>query len=244
MRSGWAVDLGFGTREWDLKDGARRSTPGGPDGQGRADGVSARPSLTPEDRTNLASAKIEAEGQLKTAQTHAEAARVALDRAQRMLASQTGSQRLVDEAQAQFDSTQQAVAAAASRLDLLEKLAGELEQGTTPPLSIDSPLDGLLRNVAALPGENVPGGGLLFEVVNLDRVWVRVPIYVGDVAEVDAAAGPGIGDLAMRPGSTLRRAEPIHAPQRPMRRPGPSTCTTNWKTARRVSVPDSGWAWR
>ena len=170
------------------------------------------PLLTPEDRTNLASAKIEAEGQLKTAQTHAEAARVALDRAQRMLASQTGSQRLVDEAQAQFDSTEQAVAAAASRLDLLEKLAGEIEQGTTPPLSIASPLDGLLRNVAALPGENVPGGGLLFEVVNLDRVWVRVPIYVGDVAEVDAAAGPGIGDLAMRPGSRLRRAEPIHAP--------------------------------
>ena len=170
------------------------------------------PLLTPEGRTNLASAKIEADGQLKTAQTHVEAARVALDRAQRMLASQTGSQRLVDKAQAQFDSTQQAVAAAASRLDLLEKLAGELEQGTTPPLSIDSPLDGLLRNVAALPGENVPGGGLLFEVVNLDRVWVRVPIYVGDVAEVDAAAGAGIGDLAMRPGSTLRRAEPIHAP--------------------------------
>ena len=161
-----------------------------------------------------------------------------------MLASQAGSQRFVDEAQAQFDSTQQAVAAAASRRDLLEKLAGEIEQGTTPPLSIDSPLDGLLRNVAALPGENVPAGGLLFEVVNLDRVWVRVPVYVGDLAEVDAAAGAGIGDLAMRPAQRCGVRNRSMRRQRPMRRPGPSTCTTNSTTARRVSVPASGWAWR
>lgn len=170
------------------------------------------PLLTPEGRTNLASTKIEAEGQLKTAQTQFEAARIALDRAQRMLAGQTGSQRSVDEAQALFDLAQQAVAAATSRCELLEKLAGEIEQGTTAPLSIDSPLDGLLRNVAALPGEDVPAGGLLFEVVNLDRVWVRVPVYVGDLAEVAATADAGIGDLAMRPGSAQRWAKPIHAP--------------------------------
>ena len=170
------------------------------------------PLLTPEGRTNLASTKIEAEGQLKTAETQQEAARIALDRAQRMLVGQTGSQRSVDEAQALFDLAEQAVAAATSRCELLKKLAGEVEQGTTAPLSIDSPLDGLLRNVAALPGEDVPAGGLLFEVVNLDRVWVRVPVYVGDLAEVAAAADAAIGDLAMRPGSAQRSAKPIHAP--------------------------------
>lgn len=170
------------------------------------------PLLTPEGRTNLASAKIEADGQLKTAQTQLEAARIALDRAQRMLLGQTGSQRSVDEAQALFDLAEQAAAAAASRRELLQKLAGEVEQGTTAPLSIDSPLDGLLRNVAALPGEDVPAGGLLFEVINLDRVWVRVPVYVGDLAEVAATADASIGDLAMRPGSPRRLAKPVHAP--------------------------------
>jgi len=129
-----------------------------------------------------------------------------------MLASQTGSQRSVDEAQAQFDLDQQAVAAATSRRDLLQRLAAEVEEGSAAPLTIDSPLDGLLRNVAALPGEDVPAGGLLFEVVNLDRVWVRVPVYVGDLAEVADTADAGIGDLVMRPGSVQRSAKPIHAP--------------------------------
>jgi hypothetical protein len=107
---------------------------------------------------------------------------------------------------------QQALVAATSRRDLLKTLAAEVEHGTAAPLSIGSPLDGLLRNVAALPSEDVPAGGLLFEVVNLDRVWVRVPVYVGDLAEVAAAADAGIGDLAMRPGAAQRSAKPVHAP--------------------------------
>ena len=146
------------------------------------------PLLSPEGRANLAAAKVEADGQAKSAQTQLDAARIALDRAKRVFQSDAGSQRAVDEAQALFDLAQKSLEAAVARCSLLGGVLGEGEAGTAAPLSIECPEDGLLRNVSALADQHVPAGAALFEVVDLSRVWVRVPVYVGDLPEVDTAA--------------------------------------------------------
>jgi RND family efflux transporter MFP subunit len=170
------------------------------------------PLLTPESRANLAAMKVESEGQVRSAQTQLDAARTALDRAKRMLQSHVGSQKTVDEAQAQFDLAGKSLEAATARRNLLAKVAGEAESGTAAPLGIESPEDGLLRNVSALPGQNVPAGAALFEVVDLRRVWVRVPVYVGDLPEVDRAANAEIGNLTTAAGEARQRAVPATAP--------------------------------
>ena len=39
------------------------------------------------------------------------------------------------------------------------------------------------------PGQIVPANAPLFEVMDLDEVWVRVPVYVGELADTDTT-GP------------------------------------------------------
>lgn len=170
------------------------------------------PLLTPEGQANLAAAKIEADGQVKTAQSQLDAARIALDRAKRVFESEAGSRRSVDEAQAQFDLAHKTLDAVTSRRNVLEKAVGEIEKGTAAPLILEAPAEGLLRNVSARPGQYLPTGGALFEVADLRRLWVRVPVYVGDLSDVDVKADAAIGDLTMQPGQAQRSARPAIAP--------------------------------
>ncbi|RIK81175.1 MAG: efflux RND transporter periplasmic adaptor subunit [Planctomycetota bacterium] len=170
------------------------------------------PLVTPEGRANLAAAKIDAEGQVKSAQTQWEAAQIALNRAKKLLAGEAGSQRAVDEAQAHVDLAKENLDAAKARAAVLDKVAGELDDGTAAPIPIAAPQPGLLRSVSAMNGQSVPAGAPLFEVVNLDSVWIRVPVYVGDATEVDTAAKARIGNLTARPGKYEHAARPIAAP--------------------------------
>jgi len=49
-------------------------------------------------------------------------------------------------------------------------------------------------------------GSAVEHTANLDRVWVRVPVYVGDASVLDAAREARVGGLADRPGSPTRPA--------------------------------------
>jgi hypothetical protein len=170
------------------------------------------PILTPEGRANLAASRIEAEGQTKTAAAQHEAARVALERARRVFESDVGSRRALDDAQAQYEVTQKGLAAAEARYDVLVRVGGAAEAGTSAPLDIESPRDGILRNVTALAGQAVPAGGTLFEVVDLATVWIRVPIYVGEHGQADTQAAVSIGELTPRKDARRRIGKPAPAP--------------------------------
>jgi RND family efflux transporter MFP subunit len=170
------------------------------------------PLLSPEGRANLAAARVEAEGQVNNFQTQLDALRIDLDRAKRMLRDQTGSQRQLDDAQARYDQVLKSLEAAKARLELLGKVAGEVDKGTSGPLPIGAPDSGLLRSVLAAAEQTVPSGAPLFEVIDPAQVWVRVPVYVGDLPEIDAGAGATIANLTGRPGESGRTAKPAQAP--------------------------------
>jgi cobalt-zinc-cadmium efflux system membrane fusion protein len=170
------------------------------------------PLLTPEGRANLEAALAEVEGQYKTAEAQCAACRIFLDRAIRVFQSEAGSQRAVDEAQANLNLALKTCEAAKVRRDLLARTVKDAEDGNASSVTIESPESGILRRLSALPGQQVAVGGALFEVVNLDRVWVRVPVYVGDLKEIDGQAPAGVGDLAMRPGQVTRPGQPVPAP--------------------------------
>jgi RND family efflux transporter MFP subunit len=170
------------------------------------------PLLDPVGRANLTTAKVDAEGQVKNAEEQLRAVQIALDRAKKVLAGGAGSQRMVDEAQAQVDLAAKTLEAAMSRRNLLNKVVGQVEAGTTTPVPVEAPQKGVLRNVSALPEQTVPAGAALFEVVNLEHVWVRVPVYVGDLPAIDPTAPAAIGNLAARPGDPTRPATPVSAP--------------------------------
>ncbi len=171
-----------------------------------------RPLLTPDSHATLSAARVDADGQVKNALAQVAATKIARDRARRLLSDEAGSRRQVDETEAQHELAVKSWEAVSARLELLTRVLGEVDRGTSAPLSIDSPRDGLLRNLNAFPDQTVPAGAALFEVVSLDRVWVRVPIPVGDLSDLDSDTDAQVGRLTSRPGETPRVARPVVAP--------------------------------
>jgi RND family efflux transporter MFP subunit len=170
------------------------------------------PLLTPDGRAQLSASLADADGQVNTAKATAELTRIALDRAKRVLKEGAGSQRMVDEAQAAFDVAAKALEAATTRRTILAKVVGDAEAGTASPLSITAPRDGLLRLVSALPGQTVPSGAALFEIVDLSTVWVRVALPVGEVDGINREEPAQVGKLSAPPGTKLTNAKPAVAP--------------------------------
>ncbi len=53
---------------------------------------------------------------------------------------------------------------------------------------------------------------MLFDIEELDPIWVRVPVYVGDRRDIDAQAQAQVGGLAAQPGDVTKTARHIDAP--------------------------------
>ena len=171
-----------------------------------------QPLLSPEAMTTFATSQADAEGQVKNARTQLETMKLALDRAVRLLKEEAGSKRSVEESQAQHDVALRSLEAAESRLAILTKAVGDAATGRASPLPITAPVTGLLRSLSALPGQNVPAGGALIEIIDLTQVWVRTAVHVGDLNDLDATADAAIGGLSARPGSESWPAHPVDAP--------------------------------
>ena len=170
------------------------------------------PLLTPEGRATLAQARVDAEGIEKKAKIDLDGAKLALDRASMLLADKTGSQRMVDESRVIHEGMAKIHEAAEQRVKLLVRVTGEADSGTTTPIPLTSPEQGFLRTVAVVAGQYIPAGAVLFEVVDPRVVWVRVPVYVGDLPDLDITGSSRIGNLSRRSKEELREAKPVVAP--------------------------------
>lgn len=168
--------------------------------------------LTPEGRANLATSKVDADGQVKNAEAQLEASTIALNRAKELLKSEAGSKRQVDEAQAPYEIALKSLDAVRARRDLLAKVMGELDKGTAAPITIEAPITGILRNLNVRDGQHIPAGALLFEILDPSYTWIRVPVYVGDLKDLDATAPATITTLTASSDATGVAALPVQAP--------------------------------
>lgn len=131
------------------------------------------------------------EADVQSAKARLDAAKQQLDRAQQLLRDMAGSQRNVEAATQEFGQAKAAYDAAQDRLQRL---------GTHPldadvDMPVAAPSDGMLRQILAAEGQNVSAGAALFEVVNFDSVWLRVPVYSGDLKELGAASTVAVRDI-------------------------------------------------
>jgi multidrug efflux pump subunit AcrA (membrane-fusion protein) len=69
-----------------------------------------------------------------------------------------------------------------------------------------------LKGLHVKVGQAVAAGAMLFDVEELDPVWVRVPVYVGDRREIDVEAPARVGDLSAEADEPTREASPVEAP--------------------------------
>ena len=173
-----------------------------------------------ESKNTLAQSRIDAEGLFQQAAVQVEAAKIAFERAERLLREKAGTVRAVDEANAQLQLAERAYAAAKTRKQQVESVKFDEEAGTLEAITIPSPLTGIVRTTQVRPGEMVAAGALLFEVMNDDVLWVKVPVYVGDLEEIDPSRPARLtllngrhstGDLLVQPAAVPPTAVPLAA---------------------------------
>jgi len=164
-------------------------------------------------RAMLAAQQITAAGDAERGKAEVDVAKIAFERARKLQGDSVGSVRDVDEARARLQIAERTLAAAEERKQALDQLSTEAAEGRKPaPIEMTSPQSGILRRLIAISGQTVSAGEMVFEVVNLDRVWIRVPIYVGLAPSLDEKADAEVHGLTGDHPNDYRRAKRIAAP--------------------------------
>lgn len=161
------------------------------------------PLLSAESRASIAALQAEAVGAIEVAKVQLEASKIALARADQLFRDKAGSQKGIDEAKAQRDAAQAALKAAEARRDAVG--------GALGTMAVASPIGGVLRKLHAAAGQQVVAGAPLFEVADLGRLWIRVPVFTGDLAAIDGAQEIAIEGLPARPAGAPPSADPAAA---------------------------------
>ena len=82
--------------------------------------------------------------------------------------------------------------------------------GQQGEITITAPLDGIIQSISAAPGQTVAAGAPLLQVAQVSTLWVRVPVFAGDVGQIDGAQPVAVTRLGAREAPML--AKRITAP--------------------------------
>ena len=136
--------------------------------------------------------------------TQLQVAQARLSRAEALLADRAGSVRARDDARADVALAQRALADARARQGALN---GNTGGGQSLP--IKAPLSGVVQRMSVTSGSLVTANTVLLELAALNKVWVRVPLFVGDLRRLGAEQSVTVRPLN---GGTARQARPVQAP--------------------------------
>jgi multidrug efflux pump subunit AcrA (membrane-fusion protein) len=84
-----------------------------------------------------------------------------------------------------------ALTAARERLSV----ASKNPVGAQGELIVSAPFDGIVQRVSAVQGQTVAASAALLEIAQVDTLWIRVPVYAGDVDAIDATRPVAVGKL-------------------------------------------------
>jgi RND family efflux transporter MFP subunit len=143
--------------------------------------------------------------ELKVAQAKA-------DRSKQLLASKAISEKANEEAQAELTRSKASLSVAEARLDLLSGKDLDAASESLSTLVLESPVDGVLQRMFVAEGQTVPAAAALFEVASLKPLWVRVPVYVGDLDKIDLQKDATIMPLGDDRGDTYIQASLVQGP--------------------------------
>lgn len=125
--------------------------------------------------------RIEADRAVAAAEAETQAARQRLQRLEQLLKDGAASVRSVEEARAQLDVATAALEAARGRL----KVVARNPIGSQGEIAITAPFAGILQTISAAQSQTVAASAPLFEIAQVETLWVRVPVYAGDANSID-----------------------------------------------------------
>ncbi len=145
-------------------------------------------------------------------QEECEVARAKADRAEQLLAIKAISEKVYQETRVELARAEASLKAAAALVDLLSGADLDVKVDRLSTLVLRSPVDGFLRRISVAAGQTVPAATALFEVAEVDRIWVRVPVYVDDLPDIDLKQEAAVMPLGEDRPSALVKAKPVSGP--------------------------------
>jgi RND family efflux transporter MFP subunit len=152
-------------------------------------------------------AAVDAQQAVDTATARRDAADLKVQRAARLVKDGSVSRRQLEEAQAELAVADADLKAARGRVTLAAR-SGASSGGVV----IEAPESAIVQNVHVHDGQTVAAGALLIELARLATVWVRVPVYAGEVTANDTRAAAQVLALGGDAGAEGQSAQPITAP--------------------------------
>lgn len=141
-----------------------------------------------------------------------EVAQAKANRAKQLLANRAISEKSFEEIQAELTRAKAALNAATAKLNLLSGADLDAAAGNLSTLVLESPVDGVLQRIFVAQGQSVPASTVLFEVASLHPVWIRVPVYIGDLAKIDLQEDVTVIPLGTDRSSSHFQAKPVQGP--------------------------------
>ena len=136
-------------------------------------------------------------------------ARMEAERVQKLFADRLVSAREHERVQANFRAAEATLQHARTQLEALTRGVSSATP-SVDALVIRSPVNGIVRSLRVAPRQTVAAGTALFELEQLDVLWVRVPVYVGDVSQLETTREVTIGTLGSQ--GFTQHARPVRAP--------------------------------
>lgn len=168
-----------------------------------------QPLLTADARANMLNALADTESLVNTTSAQVEGAHIALNRAQKLLQDLVGSQRNVDESNANYQVALTNLQAAKNKRDVLHQV---VNIGTVAPIEIRAPQAGIISNIVAVADQLVSSGNPIIEIAQLNKLWVRVPIPAADLDNIDLHASAQLAKLSSSTNAKPIAIQPINAP--------------------------------
>jgi RND family efflux transporter MFP subunit len=153
------------------------------------------------------------ERDVAVAKTRVDTGKQRAERLAQLAKDGAASQRAAEEAAAEHAVAEADLAAAAARVQRLREnpFASEVA------LPLRAPDAGTVLRLGATPGQVVAAGAALVELARVDRAWVRVAVYAGDVEAIDRKQAATVQRLggrdtrAITPGELPALADPASA---------------------------------
>ena len=135
-------------------------------------------------------------------------------RAAQLYEEKAGSLRAKQEAESELAGVLAQLRVAKSRLELLKGNTTQALADRMSTLNLQAPISGIIQQVYSTPSQVLANAAPIVDIVSLNPIWVRVPLYAGDETKINRyvpASIRGLSDFAGSSPSVI--AKPVQGPQ-------------------------------
>jgi len=152
--------------------------------------------------------RTEAERDATEAEARLIEARQRRERLEQLLREGSASVRAVEEARANQTVATAAAEAARTRLATVARLP----VGPRGQISLTAPFDGIVTALPASAGQTVAAGAPVAELTETGSLWIRVPVFAGDLAGIDTSRQASYARLGQEATTTWRDVQRVSGP--------------------------------